>query len=103
MAIRKPLASSGCLTMLLSGSLIFAGASRGLAQVQAEPIAEERPKEAVAPAFATAVRHPLDPLDFEEIGLATRAIRADGRFAATFRFVSVALQEPSKQSVLHGH
>jgi primary-amine oxidase len=45
-------------------------------------------------------RHPLDPLDPEEIRLAVDTVRAARQLPASYRFVSVALKEPLKSLVL---
>jgi primary-amine oxidase len=42
-------------------------------------------------------RHPLDPLQPDEIQLAVAAIRKERQFSETVRFVTVSLKEPSKE------
>jgi hypothetical protein len=44
-------------------------------------------------------RHPLDPLDPDEIRVAVVAVREERPLADTSRFVSVALKEPPKELV----
>jgi hypothetical protein len=44
-------------------------------------------------------RHPLDPLDPDEIRVAVVAVREERQLADTSRFVSVALKEPPKELV----
>jgi primary-amine oxidase len=56
------------------------------------------PAQAPAPA-ADATRHPLDPLDPEDIETAVAAVRKDERFGETVRFVSIGPNEPSKEVV----
>ena len=46
-------------------------------------------------------RHPLDPLDPEEIRAAVDILRKEKPLAAGFRFVTVTLTEPAKEHVLH--
>jgi primary-amine oxidase len=46
-------------------------------------------------------RHPLDPLDPEEISLAVRTIRESHKIPQSYRFVTVTLDEPAKSLVLH--
>jgi primary-amine oxidase len=48
---------------------------------------------------ALATRHPLDALDPADIEAAVAAVRNDKRFAESVRFVSVSLNEPSKEVV----
>ena len=70
----------------LATLILEAGSAEGLA----------RPPEApAAPA-----RHPLDPLSPEEITRAVAILREVRRLPATYRFVSVALNEPAKALVL---
>ena len=47
------------------------------------------------------VRHPLDPLRPEEIRLAAASLRDVQSLPDTYKFVSIALNEPSKARVLH--
>jgi primary-amine oxidase len=56
------------------------------------------PAQVPAPA-ATATRHPLDPLDPDDIETAVAAVRKDRRFGDTVRFVSISPNEPSKEVV----
>ena len=44
--------------------------------------------------------HPIDPLDPDEIRAAADTIQKEKKLAATFRFVTVTLNEPSKELVL---
>jgi primary-amine oxidase len=56
--------------------------------------------KAQTPAPATiANRHPLDPLDPAEIEAAAAAVRKDGRFKETVRFVAISPNEPPKEAV----
>src|SRR6516165_8909469 len=45
-------------------------------------------------------RHPLDPLNAEEVGLAVATIRAAHKLSESYRFVSVTLDEPEKSQLL---
>ena len=45
-------------------------------------------------------RHPLDPLDPDEIRLAVDTVPKDRQLAATVRFVTVSLNEPKKSHIL---
>jgi primary-amine oxidase len=47
------------------------------------------------------VRHPLDPLGPDEIQIAVDTIKKERRLADTVRFVTVALNEPAKELILH--
>jgi primary-amine oxidase len=49
----------------------------------------------------TEARHPLDPLDPDEIRLAVATVRKERQLPASYRFVTVALNEPAKALVLH--
>ena len=46
-------------------------------------------------------RHPLDPLDSDEIRLAVDTVRKERKLAESVRFVTVSLNEPPKSLVLH--
>ena len=50
---------------------------------------------------ATIARNPLDPLEPAEIRAAVEAIRKEKRLPESVRFVTVTLNEPSKEVVLH--
>jgi primary-amine oxidase len=64
-----------------------------------------RPGDAARPVAQTtsaaSARHPLDPLTPDEIRLAVETIRRERRLADTVRFVTVTLQEPPKDALLH--
>ncbi len=47
------------------------------------------------------VRHPLDPLEPDEIRLAVDIVRREKKLADSVRFVTVTLNEPAKAAVLH--
>jgi primary-amine oxidase len=53
------------------------------------------------PAVEDRLRYPLDPLDPEEIRLAVAILRDVSKLPDSYRFVSVALNEPAKMLVLH--
>ena len=48
---------------------------------------------------STTVRHPLDPLTVEEFRQATAILRRDRGLDARWRFASIELKEPSKETV----
>ncbi|MGN8644834.1 primary-amine oxidase [Gracilibacillus sp. HCP3S3_G5_1] len=48
----------------------------------------------------TKVNHPLEPLNTAEIAIATQVIKKEKKIDDTFRFVSVTLYEPPKETVL---
>ena len=48
-----------------------------------------------------AARHPLDPLQPDEIQLAVTAVRKERQLSDSVRFVTVTLNEPSKEVVRH--
>ena len=50
----------------------------------------------------TTRRHPLDPLDAQEVAAAVRILRIRGPASASLRFVSVNLQEPPKAELQNG-
>jgi primary-amine oxidase len=52
-------------------------------------------------AGAGSPRHPLDPLDAAEIRRAVATVLAERHLPESVRFVTVTLNEPSKQSILH--
>jgi primary-amine oxidase len=56
-------------------------------------------QHAVGAASADAARHPLDPLNADEIGQAVSILAGDGRVTSPMRFVSVGLREPAKDEV----
>ncbi len=47
------------------------------------------------------IRHALDPLEPEEIGIAVATVKKEHRLSENFRFVTVALNEPPKERILH--
>ncbi|MFD2658396.1 primary-amine oxidase [Gracilibacillus thailandensis] len=49
----------------------------------------------------TKVNHPLEPLNTAEIALATSVVKKEKKINDSFRFVSVTLYEPSKETVLN--
>src|SRR4051794_26231932 len=72
------------------------------AQVLTQPSSTSRPSERpnqVHPDLEgeKQARHPLDPLDSDEISIATNTVRKVRELGDSFRFVSVALKEPSKE------
>src|SRR4051794_6945814 len=97
-------------TRLVAGSFI-APALLALASVVLElPVARAQsppptsttrsPEKPSAPPESR-LRHPLDPLFPEEIQLAVTTLRDARKLSESFKFVSVALNEPAKALVLH--
>ncbi len=96
----------------LMGPLVLTVACAALprpAQAQ-QPPAPERPVapgqgETHAPAAQTRPaadsRHPLDPLSAEEIATAVTTVRQARQLAESVRFVTVTLNEPSKDVVVN--
>ena len=62
---------------------------------------DARPSEKPTVAAESRLRHPLDPLCPEEIQLAVATLRDVQKLPESFKFVSVALNEPAKALVLH--
>src|SRR6516162_7456769 len=56
-------------------------------------------QQAAGAASADAARHPLDPLNAEEIRQAVSILSDDARVTSPMRFVSVGLREPGKDEV----
>jgi primary-amine oxidase len=102
----KPIARSviqGTLLALLAFT-VAPGRSGAQAppQVPSAPGASEKPAPAHSdPSSRSEVRHPLDPLEPEEIRRAVDVVRSEKKLAESFRFVTVTLNEPAKASVLH--
>ena len=73
-----------------------------LAQVAPAPKATEATGGAAAGrSTQLEARHPLDPLEPDEIRAAVDTIRKEKQLAASVRFVTVTLNEPAKALVLH--
>src|SRR5438552_13172008 len=53
-------------------------------------------------AAAASPKHPLDPLDADEIRAAVAILRSDGRLTLDSRFVMLTAQEPPKSQVTAG-
>lgn len=49
----------------------------------------------------TKVNHPLEPLTTEEILIATRTVKLEKKLSESYRFVSVSLYEPAKETALN--
>ncbi len=76
------------------------------AQVPPQTRPAPDPSEKSAQAGSTSssepqARHPLDPLQPDEIRLAVDTVRKERQLAASYRFVTVALNEPVKALILH--
>jgi primary-amine oxidase len=99
MAARRKVISGS----LVLGSLLVLGWSIGRppssAQTPASPAPPERP--ASHPAVPQAARHPLDPLEADEVQRAVAILRKERQLAASVRIVTVTLNEPPKESIVH--
>ena len=85
-------------TLLLLGT-ILAVRSTGFPQIPDPNRPAETPKKPARPATDMPSRHPLDPLEPAEIERAAATVRRERRLGETVRFVSIGLNEPSKQVV----
>ena len=85
-------------TLLLLGT-ILAVRSTGFPQIPDPNRPAETPKKPARPATDMPSRHPLDPLESAEIERAAATVRRERRLGETVRFVSIGLNEPSKQVV----
>jgi primary-amine oxidase len=82
---------------VLSASWFFLAVPQAGGLQEPEPA---RPSQGAASTPATsAVHHPLDPLTPAEVELAVVTVRKERRLADSVRFVSVNLNEPSKEIV----
>jgi len=63
--------------------------------------AAEPPRDEARRSRAAVARHPLDPLDSAEIQRAVATVRAQRHLPESVRFVTVTLNEPSKEAILH--
>jgi primary-amine oxidase len=71
-------------------------------QVRPAPDRSDKSVRAGSPApLKSQTRHPLDPLDPDEIRVAVATVREVKKLPASYRFVTVALNEPAKALVLH--
>ncbi len=71
-------------------------------QVPPAPKARERAEHAAdASSAKSPLRHPLDPLEPDEIRLAVDIVRREKKLADSFRFVTVTLNEPAKAALVH--
>jgi primary-amine oxidase len=102
----RPIARSvieGTLLALLAFTL-----APGRSGAQAPPQVPPAPGSAEKTARAqpdsspnSEVRHPLDPLEPDEISRAVEIVRSQKKLAKSFRVVTVALNEPAKGAILH--
>jgi primary-amine oxidase len=87
--------------------LVFVVASRALnaqAPSQVPPAmnpSEKSARTGSATLSETEARHPLDPLNPNEIRVAVATVRKERQLPASYRFVTVALNEPTKALILH--
>jgi len=85
---------------------LVVGSSSGKAQappqVRPAPNPSEKPVRAGSPTLSeNEARHPLDPLNPDEIRLAVATMRELKKLPTSYRFVTVSLNEPAKALVLH--
>lgn len=85
--------------LLVSTAPAWAQAPPTAQQVGGETV--EIPRVASEARSATAARHALDPLEPDEIRLAVALVRQEKQLADSVRFVTVSLNEPAKESILH--
>ena len=98
--IRRLLLAAGLLALFLaSATLPFLST---LAQVapQVKPSANNATATDGQPGHSQG-RHPLDPLEPDEIRLAVDIVRKEKKLADSVRFVTVTLNEPVKAAILH--
>jgi primary-amine oxidase len=93
--------------IVLTLFLLAAQSPPAMAQAPGQPATPAAPNAVLARsradhATSTKARHPLDPLEPEEIQVAVATLKAERRLAESVRFVTVALNEPEKKRVLHG-
>src|SRR5262249_4373218 len=104
MPIASPRIRRSALAAALLALLVLAAGTpllRTLAQVApAAKTAEKGPANRNGVSSHSEVRHTLDPLDPDEIRAAVDIVKQEKKLAATFRFVTVTLNEPSKELVL---
>ena len=84
-------------------NVLLIGAPTAFAQAPpGDPSLQPRPASTLSrttgPAIDSSTRHILDPLRPEEIERAVGAIRRERQFRESVRFVSISLNEPSKES-----
>ena len=71
-------------------------------QARPAPGASEKSGQPSSPTLReNEARHPLDPLSPDEIRVAVATVRELKKLPASFRFVTVTLNEPPKALVLH--
>jgi len=92
--------------VLLATSVLVAGWASAGAQVPtpARPAgnaAEPSTGRSAVALSDSQARHPLDPLSPDEIRLAVAVVRKERQLSESFRFVTVTLNEPPKELVLH--
>jgi len=82
--------------------LVGVVAEKGQAQGTPFPKPSERPGAVSRQNTSEGVdRHPLDPLNPEEIRFAVATLRESKKLPESYRFVTVTLNEPAKSLVLH--
>ena len=92
----------GLVAIVAFVSLVWGAAQTGQAQDSPLPKPPAAPEAVGAQKMSHGVdRHPLDPLDPEEIRLAVATLRESHQLPESYRFVTVTLDEPAKPLVLH--
>jgi primary-amine oxidase len=92
------------LRAFLAVNALIVAAQTTAAQAPPNDPATQRPAAArsshvIEPTTVSATRHPLDPLEPAEVQLAVAAVRNDRQLSDSVRFVTVTLNEPSKEVV----
>ena len=85
------------MTLCLVPEMATAQSAPPGASTQSRPI--EATRANTEPSKVSAWRHPLDPLQPAEVQLAIAAVRKDQVLSDSVRFVTVTLNEPSKETV----
>ena len=99
-SILRKMTRSGVLAV----SVMVIATSSAIAQAPpvSSPAPGRSPNAAASPTSTAAVaRNPLDPLEPGEIQSAVETVRKEKRLPDSVRFVTVTLNEPSKEIVLH--
>jgi primary-amine oxidase len=89
---------------VLAVSVVVIAMPSAIAQAPpvSSPAPGRSPNAAASPTATAAVaRNPLDPLEPAEIQVAVETVRKERRLPDSVRFVTVTLNEPSKEIVLH--
>src|SRR6516225_6209841 len=100
--IRADRHRSTALTLCLLAAQLPPAIAQAPGQTAPSPAPiEERAPSRADHATGTKARHPLDPLEPDEIRTAVATIKGERRLSESVRFVTVTLNEPDKARVLH--